>query len=194
MRSLIFLTVLGALAVPATADYIPALDETFVIGSFYLDPLETESTTYEIAEQGNTVVGFSVAFDYDELPQEDSSWASDLLLEIVGPSGSSFLMGGDATASDLRWDFHGSASDEPGYYEQSPVLADDDGNPAFNSNGMGGTSEGGTWTFYLTDDWFSANEVQNVYTDVTITLHKVPEPASVSLLCLGMGLLAVRRR
>lgn len=172
MRYLVMLLVgIGAVA-PVSAQYDPALDETVNIGTFYLDPFETESTTFEIAEQGHAVVGFSVAFYYDELPHQDSSWASDLLLTLTGPSGSSFTIGGDGAATDRLWDFQGAPSDPPGNYVQSPVLTDSVGNPAFNSNGAGGTTEGGTWTVYLTDDWFSTAGIQNVYSDVLITLHK----------------------
>jgi len=68
-------------------------------------------------------------------PQE--VWASDLRMNITGPSGSSFAVGGfDGGAAPVTWDFDGPGSDTDGTYASSHP-------DAF----LAGTDLDGNWTF-----------------------------------------------
>jgi len=164
--------------------YDPGLDQQIFLGDFELDALEEITVPVPIEENNNPVVGFSVDLFFQDLGEGTFSYASDLRMLIDTPASGGLSIGGydNEAFSDLLWDFQGSGSDLSGDYHSGPHLF-------WEPKGI---PKGGEWLFTLINDWSGSQDgVQ--WNSVVVTLHKVPEPATVLLLALG-GLAALRRR
>lgn len=166
------------IAAPALAQHVPALDEKIELGSFTLAGGESATVDRIIQPNNNPVVGFSVSFDYDDT-NDPFAYASDLRIEIFPPAGAPTSIGGFDTASTFLYDHQGPS--DTGHFDSGPHYA---WPPP-------GIPKGGPWVFNLTNDFSFNLAVQ--WNNVSITLHKVPEPATLSLLALG-GLALLRRR
>lgn len=168
------------IAAPAFAQHVPALDEKIELGSFTLAGGQSATVDRIIAPNNNPVVGFSVSFDYDDTV-DPFAYASDLRISIFPPAGPPVAIGGYdnfVSPPDIPYDHQGPS--DTGHFDSGPHYAWQPGIP-----------KGGPWVFNLLND-FSFNGAVS-WNNISITLHKVPEPATLSLLALG-GLALLRRR
>jgi len=191
------------LAAAAGGGAMGAISQTIDLGNisfpvhgtaFGDDPVHT--ITIDLSPNPKTIVGIGISFNYNEDPL-DNSWASDLGMTIQfgadGPVigfGSNFrylgaLAGGYAQADALAatdllsiWDFDGSQSNEPGFYQHKLLL------------GAGsGLDKPDFLVIRLTDTWNGGTSYENF----TITLQKIPAPGAMALFGMA-GLLGRRRR
>ena len=132
----------------------------------------------------NPVVGFAIAFDYIN-QNVDSSWASDLELQITTPSGSVWIVGqssfngGDPFGpQDDIWDFDGPNSEPDGHYFSDHFPWKD--LPE---------EKGGIWNFMFTETWDGATS----YNNVVVSLYKIPAPGGLAILGIA-GLVGGTRR
>jgi hypothetical protein len=133
-----------------------------------------------------------LSFDFTNgNPAGDSSWASDVQIDVSGQSAGGFTNVGSATEG--AWSFDGSASTNDGTYtDGNDATGTPVGPPALNI-----FNSVGTYTLTFTNDW-STDPDPNTYTNLVIagidgTATVVPEPGSLALLGLG-GLAMLRRR
>jgi len=173
----LYLAGAALIAAPAFAQHVPALDTKVLIGSVTYSGGQGQSFVIDVEENGNPVVGFSVSFDFDDT-NDPFAYASDLRIDLYPPVGPATSIGGYDTPSDFPYDHQGPS--DSGHFDSGPHYAWTPGVP-----------KGGTWGFTLIND-FSFNGAVS-WNNVSITLHKVPEPATLSLLALG-GLALLRRR
>lgn len=165
----------------AVADqHDPSLDEVVEIPDFDLGP---DGSTFEHTvnlDPDVPVVGFTFVGTW--APADGSPWASDTRLDIVPPGGEAFAVGGFGTGgADVDWDFDGSGSSSPGTYTSTH----------FPEEWDGGISQDGEWSFLFENTFGS--ETGHDWSDVSITLHKIPAPGALALLGLA-GLAGSRRR
>ncbi len=155
------------------------IDEVLELGGWTLSGGESTTITVEVEENGNPVIGFTFSGFYED-DGVGGGWASDLNMQLTTPGGSTHSYGGFDNPGEL-WDFDGAESDAPGTYtsDHFPWKGD-------------GIEKGGTWNFVFTND-FDANGPLT-WTDVTITLHKVPAPGAFALLGLALARGKSRRR
>jgi uncharacterized protein (TIGR03382 family) len=153
-----------------------ANDDVISFPTFTLFGGESITFTVELPPNNKTVTGFSFTGHFDDLAN-DASWASDLRLDILAPDGQDYAIGGFDNPSNL-WDFDGPGSDGDGVYSH-------DGHGTFDN------APKGVWTFKFTNDWGPSGG--HTWSDVVITLHKVPAPGALALLGVA-GLLGGRRR
>ena len=122
---------------------------------------------------------FTWSFDYDETVS-DSSWASDMAIDITDPNGNTVRIGGYDIVG-LITPYDGPASDVPGNYGGSFDLS---------GNGLSGS---GTWTVRISDDW-GGDPNANIVSNFNGTLGRlVPTPGALGLFGIA-GLAATRRR
>jgi len=132
-----------------------------------------------------TLTDFTLNFNY--VDGNPSSWASDMIIQIIAPNGGNAFWGGtnvNPTGSTDKgvWSFDGSASTVSGPYSD-------------NSNLLGVTnlSGAGTWKIRILNGWTGAVNACG-YNDVNLNLiGVVPAPGAVALLGLA-GLVGRRRR
>ena len=145
---------------------------------------ETFSFDIELEDSNMPVVGFAVNFDYLNVGN-DTSWASDLELQITTPSGNMFVVGQTIQdggnpfgPEDDFWDFDGPNSQDSGPYFSDHFPWKDE--PEL---------QGGMWNFTFTETW--DGEVS--FSNVVVTLYKIPAPGALALLGVA-GLLGGSRR
>ncbi len=148
-----------------------------------------ESVVYTVnVTTGGTGV---LSFDFTNGASPDSSWASDVQIDVSGQSVGGFTNVGSATEG--AWSFDGSASTNDGTYtDGNDAVGAPAGAPALNI-----FNSVGTYTLTFTNDW-ATDPSPNTYTNLVIagidgTATLVPEPGSLALLGLG-GLAMLRRR
>jgi hypothetical protein len=161
----------------ATRAHDPALNEVLNIPNFASASTANGGTPFVASLPAGVltsgrVVGFSFQGTVAGI-SGNSSWASDMCLRVTAPDGSSFDVGGfSATIPGCavnNWQFNGSGSTNDGTYASThdnvfpfPPGATDDGN----------------WTFTFINGWNSTSAATMNWSDVTITLHKVPVPVA----------------
>ncbi|TVQ41062.1 MAG: DUF4394 domain-containing protein, partial [Wenzhouxiangella sp.] len=153
----------------------PALDEVLSVPDFtVVSPAsggtpEVFTVPAGILSSGG-VVGFSFEGTVSGITG-NGDWASDMCLQIEGPDGSSFSVGGiGATIPNCNvntWDFQGSGSNEDGTY----ASVHDDVWPF-----PPGAADQGDWTLTFIHSWDSASANPMDWSNVTVTLHKLPPP------------------
>ena len=148
---------------------------TFSTGAFSLSSPNMLTFTFEKADNGTTIEGFSIWIDY--VGDGGGTWASDTNAMITAPDGQSVSIGGFGSPSDLDYDYQGSVSADPGVYGSGPHFGWIDGGNA-----------GGVYTLKLTQDFGIG-----VFNDFSVHILRVPAPGAAALLGLG-GLVAMRRR
>jgi len=171
------------LAGAAMADqHDPALDQVLEIPDFTLGP-EPDTFSYiaEIEPNNNPVVGFT--FQGDWTATDGAPWASDTRLDIFPPDGQTgFSVGGfGGDQGEAEWDFQGPDSADPGTYTSQH----------FPDAWADGITKGGEWEFLFTNTF--GTTTGHEWTNVTITLHKVPAPGALALLGMA-GVIGCRRR
>lgn len=136
-----------------------------------------ESFTWAHLNVPNNDAIFALTFEifYGE-PVSDDSYASDLRVDILTPTGGLYNIGGFDN-NENPWAFDGFGSDAPGLYTDKMFL--DQWEPK------------GWWQFVFTNDW-AVDPNPNTY-EIWVTFQKIPAPGSAALLGLG-GLIAMRRR
>ena len=177
-------------AVLADGEWDPALDQVIVINggdSFFLEDADILSFEVQIDPNNNPVIGFSFAGVWEGT---GGAWASDTILRITAPDGSTISRGGFPAPDDANehWDFQGGDSAADGQYTHGLGSTFGDGDPDFAFDKV---SKGGTWTFEFEQTWGTA-----MWKGVSILLHKqsaVPAPGALALLGLA-GLAGARRR
>lgn len=155
----------------------PLLDETLEFDPFTIvSPANGGTPEVQIVQAGvltsGRVIGFSFQGDVDGITG-NSDWASDMCMQIEGPDGSTFSVGGIGAVipncNVNNWDFQGGGSTNDGTYSSEhlnvwpfPPGAEDDGD----------------WTFTFIHGWNSTSAMPMNWSEVTVTLHKVglPEP------------------
>ncbi|MBW7904618.1 MAG: PEP-CTERM sorting domain-containing protein [Phycisphaerae bacterium] len=168
-------------AAPALAQqHDPGLDQKIVLGSFTLSGGQSAEVLVDVGYNFNNVVGYSIKMDYVDNPNS-GSWASDMKLDIFPATGPATTRGGYDSSPVNVWDFDGFGSDQTGTYTSGPHY--DWPAP--------GIAKDGIWRFVVKNDWSFSPAVQ--YNNFSVTLHKIPEPATLSLLALG-SLALLRRR
>ena len=193
MRMLPVVTVAGGLIATATVALAndwngeTVIDLDDMLYTFH-EPFTPANESFDfdrILEDNNRpVVGFSISFDYvNQL--NDSSWASDLELQITSPMGSTWIVGqsqfnpGDPFGDqDDIWDFDGPGSQVSGSYFSEHFPWKDEPQ-----------EETGTWNFMLTETWDGDAD----FTNVVMTLYKIPTPGALAMLAVA-GLLGITRR
>ncbi|HMQ16236.1 MAG TPA: PEP-CTERM sorting domain-containing protein [Phycisphaerae bacterium] len=158
----------------------PTLDQKIVLGSFTLAGGQSADVLVDVGYNFNNVVGYSMSMDYVDNPNS-GSWASDMKLDIVPATGPAVTRGGYDSAPVNVWDYNGSGSDLSGHYASGPHY--DWPAPGIVKDGI--------WRFTVKNDWSFSPAVG--YNNFSVTLHKIPEPATLSLLALG-SLALLRRR
>ncbi len=94
----------------------------------------------------------------------NSSFASDLRMDVTGPSGSSFAVGGFNNLAPVSWAFQGSGSSNDGTYLSSHEMI-------FSSLQGDFTADAGSWEFQFRNDWSGATATMQ-WSDVTVDLLK----------------------
>ena len=141
-----------------------------------------EVYNFDFTLTGADVLGFVINFDYVN-NANDSSWGSDLELQITTPSlntyiiGQSSFNGGDpfGPQTDI-WDFDGVGSQPSGHYTSDNFFAIKE-------------PQEGIWNFMFTETW----DGDTAYNNLTIEMIKVPAPGALALLGVA-GLAGCRRR
>ena len=182
---------LGACAASVLA-ISPVVSAEFIsanYGDFILNGGDSYNTGGVMAPGALTM--FTISFDYSEVVA-DASWASDLLVTFVDPSGDVFSIGGFDNETNPSWDFAGSGSTNDGFYSQT-----------FDSSSpLWGTTfgEAGSYSLLATNDWGNDPNA-NTYSSFTVDYTfadppSVPEPSMLALLTVGViGLgVGLRRR
>ncbi len=152
------------LPVQRGAGYDPALDESLQLADFSIagSGAHSESLPGGEASTGQ-VVGFSFAGDVTGVTG-NSTWASDLQLSVIPPSGAGYIVGGYQTGNP-PWDFDGSGSNSDGSYSSEHIIE--------QPFGADGVSDAGSWQF---DFVHTFNDPMN-WSNVVVTLHKQTPPA-----------------
>jgi hypothetical protein len=186
MRCIALSAIAGGLLVAGSA----TADVSYDLGS--IGPLQSvanggiTSNTFEIEVLDSAglmnIVGFAFEGNYDEQDPDSFSWASDTLLVITTPGGDTWTVGGLTSPNDEDWDFQGSGSDDPGFYEHLE-----------GAWGLGEVDPVGTWTLTFTNDWDSTSATGLIWDDPIFTLIEVPGPGALALLGIA-GLAGTRRR
>lgn len=88
-----------------------------------------------------------------------AAWASDMRMDLTGPSGSTVGVGGFDDPGPVDWDFDGSGSTDDGTYssDHSGVFLPD------------GTQATGQWTIDFRNDWSGGSNTQS-WTGTVVTL------------------------
>lgn len=176
MKKSLVLGGVAALAISAAASAEVTLD----LGNNTLGGNASNDYTFELI---GTMTGFEITFDY--VTNTSGSWASDMVLYIIGPGLEGIAWGGYNTQFGIPlngglWGFDGAGSAASGTYTDTKVH---------------GAGAGGMWTFGIGNGWTASPTVQ--YNNVTLTLFGditfVPAPGAVALLGLA-GLAGSRRR
>ncbi|HRQ65498.1 MAG TPA: MBG domain-containing protein [Xanthomonadaceae bacterium] len=93
-----------------------------------------------------------------------STWASDLRMDVVGPSGSEFAVGGFNNPAPVLWDFNGSGSTHDGTYSST--------HEGIFASLLGDfTADAGTWQFEFRHDWTNSPDTMT-WNNVSVTLLK----------------------
>lgn len=155
----------------------PALDEVLSIPDFtVVSPANGGGPQQFSIPAGILTSGAVVGFSFEGTVSGisgSSDWASDLCMQIEGPDGSSFSVGGISgtipNCNVNNWDFQGGGSTDDGTYAS---VHDDIW--AFPP----GAADDGDWSFTFIHGWNSTSANPMDWTDVTVTLHKMvpPEP------------------
>lgn len=155
----------------------PLLDEALNVPDFTVVSPANGGTPQVFTIPGGVLTsGLVVGFSFDGTVSGitgTGDWASDMCMQLEGPDGSSYTVGGvSATIPNCNinpWDFQGSGSTDDGTYSSQhanvwpfPPGAQDDGD----------------WTITFIHAWNSASANPMNWSDVIVTLHKVgiPEP------------------
>lgn len=181
MRVSIAVAVCLLASVPAFAGppaHDPLLDQVIPLGSHTLAGGASVPLEVQIPPNNNPVVGFSVSFDYNDAA-DTFAWASDLRIAITPGFGAPYSIGGFSTVSDTQYSWFTNTDTNTGHFDSGPHYAWPAGIP-----------KDGLWNFVLRNDYSFNGAVQ--WNNVTLTLHKTPEPTSLGL--LGIGALALLRR
>lgn len=168
MKKTALVATAGFLAVGTMASADTTLSESFELGP-------SESISFEVIVTDTMTSGFFFSGFYDDLA-DDGSWASDMRMDIDGPGGVSYSIGGFDTPGTDVWDFDGGGSDEDGTYTH-------DGFSAFSG-------DAGTYTVTFENNWGASG---GHGWDVELTIFGVPAPGALALLGVA-GLVGVRRR
>ena len=171
--------VLGSVCAAAIAS-AAAAEVTLDLGSNTLGGNAANDYMFELI---GTMTGFSITFDY--VGNTGGSWASDMVLYIIGPGLEGIAWGGFNTQFGIpvnggTWGFDGPGSEASGTYTDTKTHS---------------ATAGGMWTFGIGNGWTTAGPVS--YNNVSVTLFGditfVPAPGAIALLGLA-GLAGSRRR
>jgi serine protease AprX len=146
-------------------EHEPSLDEDLALEPFTL-PAQGEGVIERDATGGQDSRGMVIGFTFEGTVAGISgvgTWASDMVMTMTAPDGTSFTVGGFSTPHP-DWDFQGSGSNNDGTYASTHI-----GTDIFGAEGV---EDVGTWEFEFEHTWNDAMD----WTDVTITLHKAPLP------------------
>lgn len=141
----------------------PTLNETLNLANFSLagGGSQNQSVASGLASRGQ-VVGFSFQGSVTGI-SGNATWASDLVMTLTSPEGSSFSVGGYNTGHP-PWQFDGSASNSDGTYASSHI-----GEAVFGADGV---SDEGDWQIAF---FHSYQNTMN-WSDTSVTLHKRQPP------------------
>ncbi|MCC5822864.1 MAG: hypothetical protein LAT64_04935 [Phycisphaerales bacterium] len=171
-----------AAATSSASNFDPDLDIVVTLGDFTVFPDAAGNpitVSFNLTGPGD-VVGISFSGDASGVGGT-GTWASDTRLSVRIGGTEQFNIGG-LVGRDNDWDFQGSGSTNDGTYASGPHL--------FAKNNP--IAAGAAWSFQFSHDWFSASASPITWTNVNMTLHRVPAPGAMALLGLG-GLVAGRR-
>ena len=177
MRKIGLLAATGFLAVGGAA--FASGDDVINVPTFTLGGGESISFDFVLEPNNKVITGFLFEGFFDDLA-DGGSWGSDLRMEIFGPNGFVYSIGGFDTPSDDVWDFDGGGSDEDGFYTH-------DGTDRFIDNPMAK----GDITIRFTNDFSVGDPME--WSDVKITFLKIPAPGALALLGVA-GMVGARRR
>jgi uncharacterized repeat protein (TIGR01451 family) len=143
---------------------IGALEESLTIESFSLAGAQSTTRTAPAGLANRALVrGLRFTGTVSGIGNT-STWASDLRMDVEGPSGSTFAVGGFNNAAPVDWDFQGSASTADGTYTSSHELI-------FDSLLGAHSADAGTWSFDFRHDWTGSPDTMS-WDQVTIDLLK----------------------
>ncbi len=155
----------------------PLLDETLVFTNFtVISPANGGTPEVQVLPAGVLTSGLVVGFSFEGTVagiSGNGDWASDMCMQIEGPDGSSYSVGGIGAAipncNVNLWDFNGGGSTDDGTYSSQHL-----GVWPFPP----GAGDDGDWTFTFIHGWNSTSSNPMDWSNVTVTLHKVapPEP------------------
>ena len=132
--------------------------------------LEGSQSVQETFTCDSSQAGEVIAFTFSgQFVGSGNSLPSDLRLQLSGPSGSSFDVGGFDNL-DVPWAFQTDAPVEDGTYYSSHISV-------FGSEASGTTICEGTWTAEFSND-VSGNDAVD-WTDISITLHRLDQEEEV---------------
>ena len=155
----------------AVASHASAMDYVFDFGTVLITPANPQNQNATLSPgAGWEVVGFTFDGYYT---YSHSFFATDARLDIYGPGGFHFAVGGYDNYSGNPWQF-----------------GDGEGQKT-HSAGIGPVNANGDWTVVVSNDW--SPSAGHPWSNLTVTLHMVPAPGSLALLGLA-GAAAFRRR
>lgn len=144
-------------------DQAAGFDVAFPLSGFTLSGGDSTVRNFEcLAADAGDVIAFSFRGTVSGI-SGNLSFASDLRLQLSGPSSSSYDVGGFDNLVN-EWPFQGEQSTGDGAYRSSHITV-------LDSNGDGTSSCEGTWSATFTNDWSRSGAVS--WSDVAIVLHKV---------------------
>jgi len=160
----------------AKADGDYTLKQVIADEAFSLAGAETITFNFTLDGKPN-IVGVS----FEGFYTGPSGFGGDLRMDITGPSGSFYSVGGYDNPGPFDWDF-GSFTGTDVFLEHETEKGD-----------FGPTLAEGDWTISFTLDWASSGG--HNWQDVNVWLHQsvVPAPGALALLGLA-GLVGTRRR
>lgn len=173
-KTLSLIAATGAMLMAGNAAAFDGGERVFV-GAFGLGGGQSFTWSYLNVPNNNAIFALTFEIEYGE-PVSDISYASDLRVDILTPTGMAYNIGGFDNLQN-PWAFDGFGSDAPGIYSDKLFL------DAWEPKGF--------WVFNFANDWLS-DPNPNTYA-IWVTFQKIPAPGSAALLGLG-GLVAMRRR
>ena len=135
-------------------------DAPLFVTDFVLDPGQVHQEPFWLDRAASSrVTGLSFSGEVEGI-SAGSTLASNLRMDVMGPSGSSFAVGGFDNAAPVSWSFDG-ASDDGLYFSLHVGI--------FDSLGGGGTLDHGLWELDFRHDWAASAQTM-FWSDVIVVL------------------------